>query len=128
MTDRELIFLGAMIVQLDAKKPVSIADAITRAMRSLEGTDQRLLLESQLAIFDGKLAACTAEEEPANVVEIRDRLMESIRSEIMKALTKARGNVTIAAAFLGVKRTTLTHKIKVLGLRPMAKSLKGRAA
>ena len=59
-------------------------------------------------------------EPPAHGMNYQSALEEFEKNLLAQALTRARGNKTAAADLLGLKRTTLAAKIKVLGPRLVA--------
>ncbi len=90
-------------------------------VRELQGE----IIKAALKARRGTLRAChfsvsirgiCDDERENGTVSLVERLHDYERAEIIKALHDAGGNCTKAAEFLGVKRTTLIHRMKRLGI------------
>jgi two-component system response regulator AtoC len=93
-----------------------LRNVIERAM-VLEESDSIQGSSLHIASHNGALSLKGAEPLEGSGAPFKASLAETEKNLVTKALQKASGNQTQAAAFLGVTRDTLRYKMKKFGLR-----------
>jgi PAS domain S-box-containing protein len=93
-----------------------LRNVIERAM-VLEESDSIQSSSLQIASHNGALSLKGAEPLEGSGAPFKASLAETEKNLVTKALQKASGNQTHAAALLGITRDTLRYKMKKLGLR-----------